>query len=64
MNILTINLLFSTLVFAIAAKLYLLPRLPDLEPRRRRSGARSRTLPPLRRTRGRTTRAFARRWPT
>ena len=33
MNILTVNLLFSTLVFGIAAKLYLLPRLPDLEPR-------------------------------
>lgn len=33
MNILTINLLFSTLVFGIAAKLYLIPRLPDLEPR-------------------------------
>jgi hypothetical protein len=33
MNILTINLLFSTLVFAIAAKLYLIPRLPELEPR-------------------------------
>ena len=33
MNILTVNLLFSTLIFGIAAKLYLLPRLPDLEPR-------------------------------
>jgi hypothetical protein len=33
MNILTVNLLFSTLVFAIAAKLYLMPKLPDLEPR-------------------------------
>jgi hypothetical protein len=33
MNILTANLLFSTLVFWIAAKLYLLPRLPDLKPR-------------------------------
>jgi hypothetical protein len=33
MNILTANLLFSTLVFWIAAKLYLLPRLPTLEPR-------------------------------
>jgi hypothetical protein len=33
MNILTVNLLFSTLVFAIAAKLYLLPKLPELEPR-------------------------------
>ena len=33
MNILTANLLLSTLVFWIAAKLYLLPRLPDLKPR-------------------------------
>jgi hypothetical protein len=33
MNILTVNLLFSTLVFGLAAKLYLMPRLPDLEPR-------------------------------
>ena len=33
MNILTVNLLFSTLVFWIAARLYILPRLPDLEPR-------------------------------
>jgi hypothetical protein len=33
MNILTLNLLFSTIVFAIAAKLYLLPMLPRLEPR-------------------------------
>jgi len=33
MNILTVNLLFSTLVFAIAAKLYLLPKLSELEPR-------------------------------
>ena len=33
MNILTVNLLFSTVVFAIAAKLYLLPMLPRLEPR-------------------------------
>ena len=33
MNILTVNLLFSTLVFWIAAKLYLLPRLQDLKPR-------------------------------
>jgi hypothetical protein len=33
MIILTVNLLFSTLVFWIAAKLYLLPRLQDLEPR-------------------------------
>src|SRR5262245_1928688 len=33
MNILTVNLLFSTLVFWIAARLYLLPRLGQLEPR-------------------------------
>ena len=33
MNILTVNLLFSTLVFWIAAKLYLLPKLDALEPR-------------------------------
>ena len=33
MTILTINLLFSTLVFWIAAKLYLLPRLAELRPR-------------------------------
>ena len=33
MNILTINLLFSTLVFWIAARIYLLPRLPELAPR-------------------------------
>ncbi len=33
MIVLTVNLLFTTLVFAIAAKLYLLPRLPDLAPR-------------------------------
>jgi hypothetical protein len=33
MNILTVNLLFSTLVFWIAAKLYLLPKLPQLKPR-------------------------------
>ena len=33
MNILTINLVLSTLVFAIAAKIYLLPQLPRLEPR-------------------------------
>ena len=33
MNILTVNLLFSTLVFWIAAKLYLLPRLAEFEPR-------------------------------
>jgi hypothetical protein len=33
MNILTVNLLLSTLVFWIAARLYLLPRLHALEPR-------------------------------
>jgi hypothetical protein len=33
MNILTVNLLFTTIVFAIAAKLYLLPQLDRLEPR-------------------------------
>jgi len=33
MNILTVNLLFSTIVFAIAAKLYLIPQLARLEPR-------------------------------
>src|SRR6266567_1095607 len=33
MNTLTINLLFSTLVFWIAAKIYLLPRLHELRPR-------------------------------
>jgi hypothetical protein len=33
MNILTINLLFSTLVFWIAARLYLLPRLHELKPK-------------------------------
>ena len=33
MNILTVNLVFSTLVFAIAAKLYVLPKLHELEPR-------------------------------
>ena len=32
MNILTVNLLCSTLIFGIAAKLYLVPRLPELEP--------------------------------
>jgi hypothetical protein len=32
-NILTVNLLFSTLVFWVAARLYLLPRLADCEPR-------------------------------
>ena len=33
MNILTINLLFNTLVFAIAVALYLMPKLHQLEPR-------------------------------
>jgi hypothetical protein len=33
MNILTVNLLFSTFVFWIAARLYLFPRLDQLEPR-------------------------------
>jgi hypothetical protein len=33
MNILTVNLLFSTLVFWAAARLYLLPRLHELRPR-------------------------------
>jgi hypothetical protein len=33
MNILTINLVFSTLVFWIAAKLYVFPRLHELPPR-------------------------------
>ena len=33
MNILTVNLVFSTLVFFIAAKLYLFPKLPALEPK-------------------------------
>ena len=32
MNVLTVNLLFSTLVFWIAARLYVLPRLPHLRP--------------------------------
>jgi hypothetical protein len=32
MNILAVNLLFSTFVFWIAARIYLLPRLPDLKP--------------------------------
>jgi hypothetical protein len=32
-NILTVNLIFSTLVFWVAAQLYLIPRLPGLEPR-------------------------------
>lgn len=33
MSILTVNLLFSTLVFWIAARLYLIPRLPELSQR-------------------------------
>ena len=33
MNILTVNLLFSTLVFWVAAKIYLLPRLRELKPK-------------------------------
>ena len=33
MNILAVNLLFSTLVFWIAARLYVLPRLDECEPR-------------------------------
>ncbi len=33
MNILTVNLLFSTLVFWIAARIYVIPRLPDFKPR-------------------------------
>jgi hypothetical protein len=33
MNILTINILFSTLVFWLAARRYVLPRLPQLDPR-------------------------------
>jgi hypothetical protein len=32
MNILTVNLLFSTLVFGVAAQLYVLPRLPQWKP--------------------------------
>lgn len=32
MNILTVNLLFSTFVFWVAAEIYLLPKLPQLEP--------------------------------
>ncbi len=33
MNILTVNLLFSTFVFWVAAEFYLLPRLHELRPR-------------------------------
>ena len=32
MNILTVNLIFSTIVFWIAAQIYVLPRLHDLAP--------------------------------
>jgi hypothetical protein len=32
-NILTVNLLFSTLVFWVAARIYIVPRLPELSPR-------------------------------
>ena len=32
MNILTANLVFSTLVFWVAARIYLLPRLHELTP--------------------------------
>ena len=32
MNILTVNLLFSTFVFWLAARIYLLPRLADFSP--------------------------------
>src|SRR5207244_1604503 len=34
MNVLTVNLVFSTLVFWIAAELYVVPRLPELSPRK------------------------------
>src|SRR5262245_59240344 len=33
MNILTVNLLFSTLIFWVAIRLYVLPRLAQLDPR-------------------------------
>lgn len=33
MNVLTVNLLFSTSIFGIAARLYLSPKLPELTPR-------------------------------
>jgi hypothetical protein len=33
MNLLTVNLLFSTLIFWIGARLYLLPRLHELKPK-------------------------------
>ena len=32
MNILTVNLLFSTFVFWLAARIYVLPKLPELRP--------------------------------
>ena len=32
MNILTVNLLFSTFVFWVAAWIYVLPKLPRLDP--------------------------------
>jgi hypothetical protein len=32
MNILTVNLLFSTFVFWVAASIYVFPRLPELKP--------------------------------
>jgi hypothetical protein len=32
MNILAVNLLFSTLVFWVAARIYVLPKLPELRP--------------------------------
>ena len=33
MNILTVNLLFSTFVFWVAARIYVMPKLPELGPR-------------------------------
>src|SRR5262245_55003524 len=33
MNILTVNLLLNTLVYWVAARIYLLPKLPELSPR-------------------------------
>jgi len=33
MNILTVNLLFSTFVFRVAASIYVIPKLADLKPR-------------------------------
>ena len=33
MSILTVNLLFSTLVFWLAARIYVLPKLHELKPR-------------------------------